>query len=821
MLTRFARFGVCCSIFALIAGCDIADPRVHRDGVRAAVMNATITQTLLTAGTNIVNQQVYTTAAIAPASNTLITIAVLEHSSLGTPPAPTVSGGGMTTWTEVANVTFDPVATPARRLTIFRAMSAAPGSGTITITSSMTLSHCQWIVSQWSGVETSGVNGAGAIVQTGSNRGDAVNGLTVQLAAFGNANNVAYGVFGVRSAAAVVTPGAGFTEIAEQPSGESTPGDLEAEWATNLSAVAATWTVLNGGALGVEIKAAVGAPGPVDPAVSTVSATSPIVAGSGTSTITVTAKDANGNPISGATVVLAATGSGNTLTQPSSTTNSSGVATGTLSSTVTGTKTVSATANGTAITQTAAVTVNPGPISASQSTVSASPTSITAGSGTSTITVTAKDANGNSISGATVVLAATGTGNTLTQPAAATDANGVATGSLSSTVAETKTVSATAAGTAITQTGTVTVTSAPSAQWGPGILQWIQPMPLSTGPTYTMGPTDPWQTKANALLPGETLYLLPGTYGALGTSFIWTAAGTSGAPVTISGVPGSARPVIRGKTTLRGAWQRWTASVFAGPTGNVGGPGPNGEAILVNLEASHLEISNCEVYGDQWHAGIGANVDISDYRILNCYIHDNGGLNGDYNDAQNNTSHGLYLSPSTYGLIANCVIEHNDAKGLMGRHESHHLLIVHNTIVANGRHGSESFEQAHDWTWANNIVLNNGNVKGGTGIDMGGTGTPTSPPNFLIRRVVFYNNGPNGTSNWSGTGTVSEPLVADPLLVRPAVYTDHQDPAPNWDHHLLAGSPAIGRGDPFYAMPFDFDGRPRDMAAPDAGAYQH
>src|SRR6058998_2542611 len=138
-------------------------------------------------------------------------------------------------------------------------------------------------------------------------------------------------------------------------------------------------------------------PTPVSAALSTV-ATAPasITAGSGSATITVTVKDANGNPISGATVVLSATGSGNTLTQPSGTTDASGVATGTLSSTVAGSKTVSATASGTAITQTASVTVNPGSVSASQSTLTASPTSIAVGSAT-TITVTAKDANGNRI----------------------------------------------------------------------------------------------------------------------------------------------------------------------------------------------------------------------------------------------------------------------------------------------------------------------------------------------------------------------------------------------------------------------------------------
>jgi hypothetical protein len=99
------------------------------------------------------------------------------------------------------------------------------------------------------------VNGAVAIVQTGSSQGDAVNGLTVPLLAFQSSHNVAYGVFGVRSARAAITPGAGFTEISEQFSGKKRPGDLQAERAVNLRNIAATWTGLNGAALGVEIKA--------------------------------------------------------------------------------------------------------------------------------------------------------------------------------------------------------------------------------------------------------------------------------------------------------------------------------------------------------------------------------------------------------------------------------------------------------------------------------------------------------------------------------------------------------------------------------------
>ncbi len=298
-----------------------------------------------------------------------------------------------------------------------------------------------------------------------------------------------------------------------------------------------------------------------------IASASAITAGSNMSTITVTAKDAIGNPISGATVVLSATGTGNTLSQPAASTDAFGVASGTLSSTVAESKTVSATVNGIGLIQTAGVTVIPaaasalvftghpstvgagvtispsvqvtaydqfgntataysglvsialganpgggvlsgtiaqtavagvasfldlsidkagtgytltasgvglsagasnafditvGGVSASQSTVNAAPTSITAsaGSSLSTITVIAMDAFGNPLQGVTAVLAATGSGNTLTQPVGTTNASGVATGTLSSTMAESKTISATIDGVDITQTAAVLVSPA-------------------------------------------------------------------------------------------------------------------------------------------------------------------------------------------------------------------------------------------------------------------------------------------------------------------------------------------------------------------------
>ena len=123
---------------------------------------------------------------------------------------------------------------------------------------------------------------------------------------------------------------------------------------------------------------------------------------------------------------------------------------------------------------------------AANSTITASPSSLTAdGTTTTTITVTAKDDNDNPISGiaaANVVVAATGSGNTLVQPTTATDANGQTTATLKSTVAEAKTVSVTISGTPITQTATVVFTPGAAAKLafttqpggGTGGLAWAQ-----------------------------------------------------------------------------------------------------------------------------------------------------------------------------------------------------------------------------------------------------------------------------------------------------------------------------------------------------------
>jgi hypothetical protein len=79
------------------------------------------------------------------------------------------------------------------------------------------------------------------------------------------------------------------------------------------------------------------------------------------------------------------------------------------------------------------------------------------------LTATVRDFYGNPVPGVPVAFAATGTGNTITQPVSVTDAAGLATGGLSSTLAEEKTITAGAGGATLVQQATVSFTAGPAA----------------------------------------------------------------------------------------------------------------------------------------------------------------------------------------------------------------------------------------------------------------------------------------------------------------------------------------------------------------------
>jgi len=178
--------------------------------------------------------------------------------------------------------------------------------------------------------------------------------------------------------------------------------------------------------------------------------------------------------------------------------------------------TLSAASSGLTGATSSAFNITPASVSASQSTVTASsPITASSGSSQSTITVTAKDANGNVISGLGVLLATTGSNNALNQPVGTTDGTGVATGTLSSTTAESKTVSATINGVAINQTATVVVNASAATQ----LVFTVQPTDttaLSTiAPPVRVAAEDQFGNVDSTFTGPVLLTLIGGTTGAV------------------------------------------------------------------------------------------------------------------------------------------------------------------------------------------------------------------------------------------------------------------------------------------------------------------
>ncbi|HEX8706371.1 MAG TPA: FG-GAP-like repeat-containing protein [Myxococcaceae bacterium] len=163
---------------------------------------------------------------------------------------------------------------------------------------------------------------------------------------------------------------------------------------------------------GYQLRASVGAlqvlSTPFDVAADTVSALvstvevskTPVMAdGTDSTSLIVAVQDRFGNPVAGQTVGLAVTGSNNTLSASSGTTDANGVFTATLRSTRAEVKTVDATVNGTALSQRPTVTFVAGP-AASLRFVTQPPVSVTAGQTMApAVNVEVLDAQGNRVTG--------------------------------------------------------------------------------------------------------------------------------------------------------------------------------------------------------------------------------------------------------------------------------------------------------------------------------------------------------------------------------------------------------------------------------------
>lgn len=198
--------------------------------------------TNLTVNGSTSNTNSFNTASISPTANRLVLVTVTNAFTSNTP---TVTGASMT-W-ELAGTYLR--STNDFRISVFRAMSSSPGSGALTISFSSNQTRTTWSVNQSGADIALGANGANAIVQSvGGETAASNSGLTLNLAAFSNVANGAFGA--VREGGnAGITPGSGFTELSENT---STPDAVQTQYkATNDTSVDWSWSGVGDRSIGI------------------------------------------------------------------------------------------------------------------------------------------------------------------------------------------------------------------------------------------------------------------------------------------------------------------------------------------------------------------------------------------------------------------------------------------------------------------------------------------------------------------------------------------------------------------------------------------
>lgn len=208
-----------------------------------------------TSGKDETDLSTYLTPSIAFLANRLYIFTFGSHGP--GPTTVTATGTGLT----IPSIATDTVS-GIKRLTVFRAMPTSDTTTTVSFASlgPQVQSHGFWSIEEYDGMDTSGTNGEGAIVQSGTITTTGASSLTVTLAAFGNANNAAFGAF-LKAANENMTEGAGFTPLAEVTGAASPTTSILTEHKINDNTVDCSWAS-SGTAIGiaVEIKAASLAP---------------------------------------------------------------------------------------------------------------------------------------------------------------------------------------------------------------------------------------------------------------------------------------------------------------------------------------------------------------------------------------------------------------------------------------------------------------------------------------------------------------------------------------------------------------------------------
>jgi len=193
------------------------------------------------------------------ASNNLLYVVFLNTAiGSGTAPSATsVSGAGLS-FTEIGapgGLLYSGTSS-VRRIQTWRALSSAGATtGSIAINLSGTSIGMDAVLLEFSGMDTSGTNGSGAIAQSATNKATSATSLSVTLGAFGNSNNRPVAFFSHRVAEAT-TEEAGYTELDDASHSGPVTG-AQCEWhatAAETTPSAAWLTAADAGGLALEVR---------------------------------------------------------------------------------------------------------------------------------------------------------------------------------------------------------------------------------------------------------------------------------------------------------------------------------------------------------------------------------------------------------------------------------------------------------------------------------------------------------------------------------------------------------------------------------------
>lgn len=164
--------------------------------------------------------------SFTPTANRLVLFWLITEDTTAMTATPTLSGSAQ-------NLTYVQVATVQEpgsgllRGTLFRAMGASPTAGSPVITLGEDYQNCTWGAIEIDGVDTTGTNGSGAVVQSNTGTGTTTTTFTVNLSAYADATTASVGFFGI-SNNNNLSAESGFTEMLSESTCCSSR--MSAEW---------------------------------------------------------------------------------------------------------------------------------------------------------------------------------------------------------------------------------------------------------------------------------------------------------------------------------------------------------------------------------------------------------------------------------------------------------------------------------------------------------------------------------------------------------------------------------------------------------------